>query len=1542
MWSKIKTGIGITIAVLMLSSVTIFHPKDITENILMKLISLPEPQVVQPFLGHDRPLEEALEAVSAESIENTVRELSSYPSRVVGYAGADSAYEYIRQQFEDIGLQDIRTEAFPVTVPIDKGSRLTVLETGEEVPLYALWPNHVRTPTTPLEGLTGPIIYGGKGEFGEFNGYDMDGSIVLMDFDSQDRFINARMLGATAVIFFDNGRVTRSEAERKFLGLPLNVPRYWVEKAHAPGLLALAEPGTNTVNVQARMEWEVAEAKNIFGWIPGLDEDMPNARDETRTKWKDYTIVIESFYDAMSVVPGLAPGAESATGVAALLEVARAVKRYNPKYSVVILATSGHFMGLEGVHNWLYRHGRASSHFMSKIPEEDKIDFDMFFGLDLSSHESRIGSFAFGTFDNAAWATNHYIKNIFAPYSRKFAGYIQEAFGAGADSVRYINAIVPPQRTWKDFMPVKLGLDSEAVTYFGKKGMSFVTPNGTRGLVDTPHDRFESVNIANITEQARSLAVMLARATTDGELFEETKLKIQDTAHDMAGVVYEFDRDVNFFVPKKPIPGALVTYFKSLTNTGVRGILITKADSLGRFNFRPLKQQKGPIHLRSYALDEDGEIIYAPDRGQEGDKTFPLNAASGASENTTLQIVFRARALDVYEIIDSRYLTALDQLTVLAQNDAEPQWYGHSYIASQSGAEGRTVPAAVVFAKSGQRLKLLMSTSLFGVKYLLTNAPDSFLKNPVEPGQVTLELLEEAQGQGYLIDDGLIVNPSYQGTRDMWVVDDVRLKQLARFGVENQRITQLHEDARVALLEAEEHLQNREYDAFISKSREAWGLEARGYPEVKSTADDTVKGVIFYFILLLPFSFFMERLVFGFPTINKRIFGFAVFFVSVFLLLQLVHPAFKLSTSPYVIFLAFVIFALGTMVLIIVLSKFNQEIQKIKRAQTGMHEADIGRLSATAVALSLGVSNLRKRKVRTALTAATITLLTFTVLSFTSITTSLRYFKLERYNEPTYDGTLVRDRNWKGLQPSVYDYLKSTFQDKATLIPRGWYMSQVKGEKGFFSFSSPSASHESYVNSILGLSPDEPKATRLDEYLLGGRWFLPGERNAAILPDDVAAVVGIMPEDAGSAYIDMFGMQLQVVGILDSRRFNQLKDLDDEKLTPVDLVQEKGKIAQRIGEDPRLQAESPPEAFIHLESNNVMILPYETVMDLDGKLHSVAITDFRDENGQPNPDFDLDIENFLSRVAMTMFVGKNGTVNVYSSIGSTSIGGIGNFLIPILVAAMIVLNTMMGAVHERFREIGVYSSVGLAPSHIAALFLAESSVFATVGAVLGYLGGQTITLVLSNYDILAGLSLNYSSLSAVWSVVVVMATVFLSTAYPAKKAADMAVPDVGREWKFPEPDGDDWSFDFPFTIGSVEALGMYAYLTRVFEFYEEGSLGAFVTENVQLTAQKTASGHPMYHISMMTWLAPYDLGISQRVSLSAAPAENERHLYAVWVEIHRESGDVASWQRINRRFLSVLRKRFLVWRTLPQDLKNEYAVTGRETTERTQEAGQPV
>ena len=121
-----------------------------------------------------------------------------------------------------------------------------------------------------------------------------------------------------------------------------------------------------------------------------------------------------------------------------------------------------------------------------------------------------------------------------------------------------------------------------------------------------------------------------------------------------------------------------------------------------------------------------------------------------------------------------------------------------------------------------------------------------------------------------------------------------------------------------------------------------------------------------------------------------------------------------------------------------------------------------------------------------------------------------------------------------------------------------------------------------------------------------------------------------------------------------------------------------------------------------------------------------------------------------------------------------------NLFIPILIASLIVLNTMMGSVYERFREIGIYSSVGLAPGHIAWLFIAESCVYSVLGVVAGYLSGQIIAKVLIELNLLAGFTLNYSSLSAVLSCMLVMAVVMLSTIYPARKASQMAVPDVTR------------------------------------------------------------------------------------------------------------------------------------------------------------------
>ena len=371
---------------------------------------------------------------------------------------------------------------------------------------------------------------------------------------------------------------------------------------------------------------------------------------------------------------------------------------------------------------------------------------------------------------------------------------------------------------------------------------------------------------------------------------------------------------------------------------------------------------------------------------------------------------------------------------MLGRDNSPLRKYGAAFVEDQSFFGNWMTNAAVVFAKPEDQVKMFMSAGPRGVKYLLTNTPESWLDDP--PESISDDVMTLAQGQGFTPDEGPILYPFYQSALDLWSLNRARLMKLEDHGVTNARAAECmrkHAGAWAARKPGKTPLH-----AFVARPGSV-GYEARAYPDVRYAADDTVDGIVFYFMLLVPFCFFLERLFFGFPDIRKRLLAVGVIFAAVFLLLQNVHPAFQLSLTPYMVFLAFIILAMALIIITMIVTRFDTEMKNLTRSAAGLHEADIGRLSATAVAISLGISNLRKRKLRTALTAVTLTLLTFTVLSFTSFRTGIQFYTLDRENAPPYDGVLMRNLSWHSLPSSFLPYVENAFEAQAEVVPRSWY-----------------------------------------------------------------------------------------------------------------------------------------------------------------------------------------------------------------------------------------------------------------------------------------------------------------------------------------------------------------------------------------------------------------------------------------------------------------------------------------------------------------------
>jgi len=772
---------------------------------------------------------------------------------------------------------------------------------------------------------------------------------------------------------------------------------------------------------------------------------------------------------------------------------------------------------------------------------------------------------------------------------------------------------------------------------------------------------------------------------------------------------------------------------------------------------------------------------------------------------------------------------------------------------------------------------------------------------------------ENPLGIGFPVKGNVGISTTKASAHDKFSIDESRLDILRKKRITNDSLEWLQGLAQTALNNAA-NAKNiaTKYAEYNSVNL----LNKRIYAPVLTSMNDLVKAVVILMILMIPFAYALERLLIGTPHIYKQIGWYCTFFILTFVILYNVHPAFAIATEPIVIFLAFLIIILSSMVIFILLSRFKQEIKAVQGMELTVHTADVSRFSTIIAAIAMGISTMRRRPMRTFLTTITVVLLTFSILSFASFDAQGGIFRRHIGSSSSVKSVFLHHPVWKTLSNRVGDISNHIMKGKGTVTERYWLSAIDAPSAQIFCVPIANESGEKIVklDALVGLETmDVLGQPELLEAFKGDLSFEMAE-DAIYFTQTTEETLGVKPGDK----VNVMGYTFTFAGLLDQNKLIKFIQIDDTPIYPIDyndesMQKDTGLKLANEGESEDLDADS---SFLpYLNSSVVAFVNSKRAEELNARLVAISI--------YPNKGVDIEpIAEELARLAPAPVYATldDGIYRLYfTTMLATS--GLQNIIIPIILGGLIIFGTMLGSVTDREKEIYTFSALGLAPTHIGMLFFAESSVYAVIGGLGGYIFAQLVAIFaswLSTFTSIQIPEMNYSSTNAIFAILVVMATVLVSTIYPAYRGAKSANPGVARSWRTPKPEGDKWAFTFPFTVSEYDITGVMSFLLEHFNNFSDCSLGLFLAENNKVTAD---GKQLTLHSNIAT--APFDLGVTQEFRITSVPSEIEG-VDEVHISIIRLSGTQGDWRRTNRPFINDLRKQFLIWRSLPPETMDDY------------------
>lgn len=116
----------------------------------------------------------------------------------------------------------------------------------------------------------------------------------------------------------------------------------------------------------------------------------------------------------------------------------------------------------------------------------------------------------------------------------------------------------------------------------------------------------------------------------------------------------------------------------------------------------------------------------------------------------------------------------------------------------------------------------------------------------------------------------------------------------------------------------------------------------------------------------------------------------------------------------------------------------------------------------------------------------------------------------------------------------------------------------------------------------------------------------------------------------------------------------------------------------------------------------------------------------------------------------------------------------------IFIGSLMVAVTMMGAVNERTREIGIFRAIGFRRSHVMQIILLEAIVVGLIGGLLGFVGGNSIAWAVLPLVLPGGAFVGVNFQVGAVTVLLSVALSLLASLYPAHKGSQLDPSDALR------------------------------------------------------------------------------------------------------------------------------------------------------------------